>query len=65
MRGRIMKSSSGRISCQSASTSGTLVKKRWPPMSNRQPSRTAVRLMPPTMASPSSTVVGTPALPSS
>ena len=45
---------SGRISCQSASTSGTLVKKRWPPMSKRQPSRSTVRLMPPTMSSASS-----------
>ena len=40
MRGRRRKSPSGRISCQSASTSGTLVKKRWPPRSKRQPSRT-------------------------
>jgi hypothetical protein len=51
-----MKSSSGRISCQKASTSFTLVKKRWPPMSKRQPSRSTVRLMPPTTESASRTV---------
>jgi len=59
MRGRSRNSSAGRISCHGASTAGTLVKKRCPPMSKRQPSRSAVRLMPPTIASPSSTVTGT------
>ncbi len=48
-----MKSSSSRISCQNASTSFTLVKKRWPPMSKRQPSRSTVRLIPPTTESDS------------
>jgi hypothetical protein len=41
---------------------GTLVKKRWPPMSKRQPSRSTVRLMPPTTSSASSTVAVPPAL---
>ena len=35
---------------------GTLVKKRWPPMSNRQPSRSTVWLMPPTTSVASRTV---------
>src|SRR3954452_23845166 len=65
IRGRMRKSSSGRISCHSASTWGTLVKKRWPPMSKRHPSRSAVRLMPPTTLSASSTVTSTSCLPSS
>jgi hypothetical protein len=56
MRGRSRKSSSGRISCHSSSTAATFVKKRWPPMSKRQPSRSTVRLMPPTTVSDSSTV---------
>src|SRR3954452_24322594 len=56
IRGRSMKSSSGSTSCQNASTSFTLVKKRWPPMSNRQPSRSTVRLIPPTTESASRTV---------
>ena len=38
-RGRRRKSSGPRISNQRSSTGFTLVKKRWPPMSKRQPSR--------------------------
>src|SRR4051812_23912588 len=62
LRGRMRKSSSGRISCQRSSTGCTLVKNRWPPMSKRQPSRWAVREMPPTMSSASMIVLGTPCL---
>ena len=51
-----------RISCQRSSTGLTLVKKRWPPMSKRQPSRSTVRLMPPTTSSASSTVRRDPGL---
>jgi hypothetical protein len=54
------KSSSGSTSCQNASTSGTLVKKRCPPRSKRQPSRSTVRLMPPTLSLASTTVVARP-----
>src|SRR5215211_2366628 len=55
-RGRRRKSSGPRISNHRSSTGCTLVKKRWPPMSKRQPSRSAVRLIPPTTVSASSTV---------
>ena len=55
-RAACRKSSSGRISCQRSSTACTLVKKRWPPMSNRQPSRSTVREIPPTV-SPASRMV--------
>src|SRR6266511_6159423 len=61
-RGRRRKSSGPRISNQRSSTGCTFVKKRWPPMSNRQPSRIAVRLMPPTTVSDSRTVDVTPRL---
>src|SRR5205823_10617273 len=61
-RGRRRKSSGPRISNQRSSTGCTLVKKRWPPMSKRQPSRSAVRLIPPTTVSASSTVEVTPRL---
>src|SRR5918998_6689046 len=64
-RGRSMKSSSSRTSCQKSSTRLTLVKNLWPPMSKRHLSRCTVRLMPPTMSSASSTVEVTPALASS
>src|SRR5437016_2975264 len=60
IRGRWRKSPSGKISCQSALTRPTLVKNRWPPMSNRQPSRTTVPLMPPTASAASSTVGAPP-----
>src|ERR1700730_9277032 len=60
MRGRVRKSSGPRISCHSSETAGTFVKKRWPPMSKRQPSRSTVRLMPPTVVSASSTVARAP-----
>src|SRR6202042_1325619 len=51
-----MNSAPGRISCQRSSTAFTLVKKRWPPTSKRQPSLSTVREMPPTVSSASSTV---------
>ena len=60
IRGRSRKSSSGRISCQNASTRDTLVKNRCPPMSKRQPSRSTVRLIPPTTSSASKTRTGSP-----
>src|SRR4051794_40958038 len=60
MRGRDRNSSSDRTSCHHRSTAGTLVKNRCPPMSNRQPSRSTVRLIPPTTVSASNTVAGTP-----
>src|ERR671916_2626736 len=64
-RGRRRKSAPGRISRHSAATLATLVKNRWPPMSNRQPSRSTVRLIPPTTSSASSTVTSTRARASS
>src|SRR3954447_608437 len=62
MRGRRRKFSSPRISNHRSSTGFTFVKNRWPPMSKRQPSRSAVRLMPPTTLSPSRTVEAMPDL---
>ena len=47
---------------RASSTGFTLVKKRWPPMSKRQPSRSTVRLMPPTTSSASRTVEVDPPL---
>src|ERR1019366_687821 len=61
MRGRRRKSSGGRISCQNSSTGLTLVKNRCPPMSKRQPSRSTVRLMPPTTLSCSTMTTGSQA----
>ena len=61
IRGRSRKSSEGSTWCQNSSTGRTLVKKRWPPMSNRQPSRSTVRLIPPTTVSSSTTTTGSPA----
>ena len=61
-RGRRKKSSGPRISNQRSSTGCTLVKKRWPPMSKRQPSRSTVRLIPPTTESASRTVLVWPSL---
>src|SRR5580704_7044207 len=55
IRGRSRKSSGDRTLCQKASTGLTLVKKRCPPKSKRHPSRSTVRLMPPTTESASST----------
>ena len=52
-RGRCRKFSEPRISNHRSSTAVTLVKNRWPPMSKRQPSRTTVRLIPPTTSSDS------------
>src|ERR687892_476162 len=62
LRGRCRNSSCSRISCHRFSTGLTLVKNRWPPMSKRQPSRSTVRLMPPTTESASRTVLVCPAL---
>ena len=56
------KSSLPRISNHRSSTGCTFVKNRCPPMSKRQPSRSAVRLMPPTTVSDSRIVDGTPRL---
>ena len=60
--GRRRNSSWPRISNHRSLTGLTLVKKRWPPMSKRQPSRTAVLLMPPTTWSASRMVDATPRL---
>jgi hypothetical protein len=65
MRGRRRNSSEPRISCHRSSTGFTFVKKRWPPMSKRQPSRSTVRLIPPTTESPSRIVLEAPAFISS
>ncbi len=50
------------ISCHSFVTALTLVKKRWPPMSMRQSPKRAVREMPPTTSSASSTTLVRPCL---
>ena len=60
--GRARNSSAPRISNQRSSTGVTLVKNRWPPMSKRHPSRSTVRLIPPTTESASRTVAVAPAL---
>src|SRR3954447_18806988 len=62
MRGRRRKAAGPRMSNHRSLTGFTLVKNRWPPMSKRQPSRTAVRLIPPTTRSASSSVGFTPRL---
>src|SRR5262249_15598489 len=51
-----------RTSCHSDSTGAILVKNRCPPISKRKPLYWAVREIPPTMSSPSSTVTAWPSL---